>query len=153
MYTRILVPVDGSPTAQRGLEEAIGLAASSKARLVALHVVNDVALLLDGAGMSDTSRWHDANLKRGQELVDAAAKAAAQKGVECDPVVLDAKADATADAICGEAVRRECDLIVMGTHGRRGLRRLTLGSDAELVVRATPVPVLLVRHEDSQATT
>jgi nucleotide-binding universal stress UspA family protein len=53
-----------------------------------------------------------------------------------------------ADAILEQVRLSDCKLIVMGTHGRRGMRRLAMGSDAELVLRASPVPVLLVRRED-----
>lgn len=151
MFEKILVPIDGSETSNRGFEQAVDLASALKARLVVLHVVNDLALLLDSAGQADTVGEHDANMRAGKELVAAAGKAAAAKGVECDRAVLDARSEATADVICREAESRQCHLIVMGTHGRRGWKRLTLGSNADLVVRQASMPVMLVRHAGSAA--
>ena len=70
---------------------------------------------------------------------------------ETESVVHESTGGSVADAIVSEAARLDCDLIVLGTHGRRGLRRLTLGSDAELVVRHSPVPVMLVRSDETTA--
>jgi nucleotide-binding universal stress UspA family protein len=70
---------------------------------------------------------------------------AADAGVECESVVVDGGVSPVCDTIVEQAASRHCDLIAMGTHGRRGLRRLTLGSDAELVVRHAGVPVLLAK--------
>jgi nucleotide-binding universal stress UspA family protein len=66
-------------------------------------------------------------------------------GLECETVVLDATSGSVAPVIVEQIAQHRCDLVVMGTHGRRGMKRLALGSDAELVVRHAPVPVLLVK--------
>lgn len=149
MYQHILVPIDGSPTAERGLREAMGLAAEQKARLRVLTVVDTLTL-----GMVEMSSVLDvqgvlADLRRQAEhrLSDAEARAR-EAGVKVATVLREVKGGSVADAIVAEAREHACDLIVMGTHGRRGMRRLTLGSDAELVLRASPAPVLLVRHEE-----
>jgi nucleotide-binding universal stress UspA family protein len=149
MYQHILVPIDGSATAERGLREAIGIAAEQKARLRVLTVVDTLTL-----GMVEMSSVLDvqgvlADLRRQgeQRLADAEARAR-EAGVKVTTVLREVKGGGVADAIVAETREHACDLVVMGTHGRRGMRRLTLGSDAELVLRTSPVPVLLVRHEE-----
>ena len=85
----------------------------------------------------------------GRTLLGKAVGSAAAQHVEAEGVLRELAAGQVADVIVEEATAQGCDLIVMGTHGRRGLRRLTLGSDAELVVRHSPVPVLLLRQGDA----
>jgi nucleotide-binding universal stress UspA family protein len=144
MYHRILVPTDGSDTAERGLAEAIALAQGTDATLVLLHVVRETTLVMDGMSMAYYNDVIDLLLKAGSEMVDKAARRVAEAGLACETTVVDAHAGAAWETIVDEAAKSRCDLIVMGTHGRRGLKRLTLGSDAELVVRHAPVPVMLV---------
>lgn len=151
MYKRILVPLDGSATAERGVREAIALAADQRATLLLLHVVDNFPMLVEAA----PARSYDDSLARlrrqGEELVGQAQRAAAELGVKADILVRDIAQETVADAIIDEARHGSCDLIVMGTHGRRGISRLTMGSQAELVVRMSPVPVLLVRQQESAA--
>jgi len=145
MYSRILVPVDGSAPAECGLREAIRIAQASGASLVVLNIVNDFPILMDPAAMSDYDNLLEALRRRGEEIAGQAAQAARDAGLACEGVVLDAASGSVANLIVDQVVERRCDLVVMGTHGRRGLRRLALGSDAELVVRHCPVPVLLLK--------
>ena len=145
MYKTILVPVDGGPTAARGLREALGLASEQKARLVLLNVVDDYPILAEMAPAVNYEEGRRRLLARGEEVLRDAGKLAAEAGVPCDGVLREVTAERTADAIVEEAAKRGADLIVMGTHGRRGFSRVALGSDAELVLRESPVPVLLVR--------
>jgi nucleotide-binding universal stress UspA family protein len=148
MYQHILVPIDGSATAERGLREAICLAAGQKARLRLLTVVDTlVSRTVQLSPLFDTPALLTAMRQEAQALLDAAQARAREAGVPAETVLREDRGSSPADAILDEAARHACDLIVMGTHGRRGLNRLTLGSDAELVLRASPVPVLLVRHE------
>ncbi|HEY9026977.1 MAG TPA: universal stress protein, partial [Burkholderiaceae bacterium] len=91
----------------------------------------------------------DALAVAGRATVNEAAKQAEQAGVKFETLVVDVGVTPVSDAIVEQVGRQRCDLIVMGTHGRRGLKRLTLGSDAELVVRHAPVPVLLVKAPDA----
>ncbi|HEX7689322.1 MAG TPA: universal stress protein [Burkholderiaceae bacterium] len=151
MYSRILVPVDGSVPSRCGLREALGLAADGRATVVLLHVAAEPALLMGAAGYVNYGELSDMLRRAGQEIVDDAAREAAKAGVPCETQVVDAGAGAVSDAIVDQASRQRCQLIVMGTHGRRGVRRLTLGSDAELVVRHAPVPVLLVKAPEGTA--
>jgi nucleotide-binding universal stress UspA family protein len=149
MYQRILVPLDGSETARRGLKEAIGLAIEQKSTLHLLHVINDFPMLValtSTAGLeaaADKARLAgDAILAQAQAEVDAS-------HVPCERALREVIEGRAADIIVREAKEARCDLIVMGTHGRGGVRRLALGSDADLVVRHSPVPILLVRHPDT----
>ena len=145
MYSRILVPIDGSDPAECGLREAIRIAAETQATLVVLNVVNEFPILMDPVALADYSKLLDAITRAGEEIVAKAARLVTEAGVACETVVVDASTSASSTVIVEQAQTCRCDLIVMGTHGRRGLKRLTLGSDAELVVRHAPMPVLLVK--------
>lgn len=144
-YRRILVAVDGSPAAARGLSEAIRLAKAQGAQLLVLHVVNEFYAYTDmeGAGLAADL---PAMLRAGGKRILAKAEAAARKhNLRPKLLMRETLGGPAADPILREAKRQRADLIVLGTHGRRGVRRLVMGSDAEQVVRAAPVPVLLVR--------
>ena len=145
MYRKILVPIDSSHTAALGLREAIRLAKDQQAALRIVHVVDRTAIIgVAEAGMNP--RPVLAKLARsGRAVLDAARHSAKQLGVEADIVLREPLTKRVADEVLSEAKRWRADLIVMGTHGRRGLRRLVLGSDAEHIVRMAAVPVLLVR--------
>ncbi|HMO48444.1 MAG TPA: universal stress protein [Rubrivivax sp.] len=151
MYSRILVPIDGSATAQRGLDEAIALAKRLGSSLQLLNVVDARMLIGDVAIYAPSDQLlHDWRAAGDKLLADAAAQARAQ-GVAADGKVRSDPGLRVCDLILSEARDSGAGLIVMGTHGRRGLSRLTLGSDAELVLRESPVPVLLVRAQDAAA--
>jgi nucleotide-binding universal stress UspA family protein len=145
MYSRILVPIDGSPTAQRGLTEALALAKRLDAALVLLHVVDAYPMMIEMATSTTWDRISEGLRQMGRTALEAAHAAATKQGVPCESVLEDVAAARVADVIVEQAKSRHCDLIVMGTHGRRGAGRALLGSDAELVLRLSPVPVLLVR--------
>ena len=145
MYRRILVPIDGSRASALGLREAIRLAKDQGAALRAVHVVDKMAIIgVIESGMSP--RPVLAKLARsGRAVLDAARRSAKKLGVEADTVLHEPVTKRVADAVLREAKTWRADLIVMGTHGRRGVRRMVLGSDAEQIVRLAEVPVLLVR--------
>ena len=147
MYTRILVPVDGSATALLGLKHAIGLAADSHAKMRLLNVIDESILIpaVYAYPSGDTGDLIDSLRVSGKKALTAAAARAAKRGVEAERAQLESHLQPVSDAILAEAREWRADLIVMGTHGRRGLNRLILGSDAERVLRESPVPVLLVR--------
>jgi len=152
MYRKILVPLDGSATATAGLREAIGLAATLKARLFLLNVVLDVPVLEELSAAIVPQEVHSRLSQLGRDVLEKAQREAVGRQVEAETLLHDTANGSVAESILAEVARQGCDLIVMGTHGRRGIRRLTLGSDAEMVVRHSPVPVLLVRHEDKSGT-
>lgn len=144
-YRRILVAVDGSPTSMKGLREAIRLAKDGRAQLLLLHVVNEFYAFASLDGFAPGVDLVPA-LREGGQRVLAKAKAAAEKeGIRAKTLLRETLGGPAADSIVRDARRQRADLIVLGTHGRRGLRRMVLGSDAEAVVRSSPVPVLLVR--------
>lgn len=149
MYQRILVPVDGSPTSRRGLAEAIRLAKLTQARLRLLHVVDALSFSLSASGFGTASGDVFGMLRESGQAILTGAKAEVDKaGVPVDTVLYDTLEGRVCDQVVDEAIRWDADLIVLGTHGRRGVGRLVLGSDAEQVVRVSPVPVLLVRGTD-----
>lgn len=152
MYRKILVPVDGSEISARGLKEAIKLAISQHSQIRLLHIAND--RIVD-SGYGDSScggQVIECARENGQKVLSGAVTLARQHGLEAETVLVESIGGPAATMIVTEAREWPADLIVMGTHGRRGLRRLAMGSDAESVVRDTQLPVLLV-HGASRETT
>ena len=152
MYAKILVPLDGSATAKRGLREAIRLASElkTKSKLHLVHVIDGFPMLVEmSAAVSFESSMQVLRGYARQMLAEAKALAAAAD-IESETSVREVTRARIADALIAEATESGCDLIVMGTHGRRGFSRVALGSDADMVVRSSTIPVLLVRHPDSE---
>lgn len=146
MFKRILVAVDDSKTAQKALDEAIKLAKQWQAQLRIVHVVDMVTLSWPEAGY-DASEVYESFRKAGREVIAKAEKAASAAHVtaETKMLELDKLAQHVADTITAEADAWPADLIVIGSHGRRGVRRMLLGSVAEGVARIASKPVLLIR--------
>ncbi len=155
MYERILVPVDGSPTSNLGLGEAIKLAKLAKlagSRLKLIHVVDELSYVsgLDGYAGYSVDLFQMLR-EGGQKILDSAKARAQASGLDLEVVMFDNFAGRVSDLVVGEAVKWRADLIVLDTHGRRGVKRFVLGSDAEQIVRAASVPVFLVRGDESVA--
>ena len=147
MYQRILVPVDGSAASLLGLQEAIRLAKDQKAALRLLHVVHDF-LVAGGHGAAAYSTMLRQDLRdKGEKILDQAAAVVRAQGMQAETRMVETPGGSVGEMIVEHAKEWSADLLVLGTHGRRGIRRLVLGSDAEFVVRTTPVPVLLVREQ------
>jgi len=149
MYKRILVPIDGSPTAEAGLKEAIRMAQLMQASLRMIHVVDELSFALT----VDAYRYHagellDLTRKNGAKLLETAVNTARAAGVEADSVLYENLDRTVHQRVMDEADDWKADLIVLGTHGRRGVRRAVLGSSAETIMRGAAVPVLLVRAPD-----
>lgn len=144
MYRRIFVPIDGSATAQKGFEEAVKLAKTSGAVIKVVHVINQFVDSSFGPAIYNDSMVADLRAT-GARILEEAATYAGRQGVPVETGLVEATTVRVASIIIDEVNRWDADLISMGTHGRRGLSRLALGSDAELVLRSTPVPILLVR--------
>lgn len=145
MYRRILVPVDGSDTAKKGLEEAISLAEALESELRIIHIVDDSVLALNPeAGVAAAPLVEDF-AESGRQILEEARVLASARGTVAGIVLHENFTGRVADCIIDEANKWRAELIVMGTHGRRGIRHAVLGSDAEAVVHAACVPVLLVR--------
>ena len=146
MYQRILVPIDGSTTSNKGLDEAIKLARLTGARLRLLHVVDTLSF---ASGFEPYTVYAGDVIPRmkeaGQRILDEGQRQVTEQGVEVDALLFDSLANRVSDTVIEQAAAWNADLIVIGTHGRRGVGRLLLGSDAEQIARMAPVPVLLVR--------
>jgi nucleotide-binding universal stress UspA family protein len=143
MYQRILVPVDGSATSNCGIDEAIRLAKMAGGRLRLVHVVDGLVLStgLELASCDVIGILTEA----GAETLSAAKAKVEASGIAVDTFLSEAFNERVCDVVVAQARQWNADLIVIGTHGRRGVGRLLIGSDAEQIVRAAPVPVLVVR--------
>jgi nucleotide-binding universal stress UspA family protein len=148
MYQRILVPTDGSAGSERVLEHAIGLASVHDATVHALYVINSGSF----AGLPMETSWEglDDMLRADAEAaMDEVCAIAAESNVPVETAIVEGT---PSREIVRFAEREDCDLVVMGTHGRGGIDRLLLGSVAEKVVRASEVPVLTVRVDGGDET-
>jgi nucleotide-binding universal stress UspA family protein len=140
MYKKILVAIDGSHCSDRALEEAIGIAGACSAELEIVHVIDSGYELAEvRAGL----------VKRGQELLAAAQAKAEARNLRCHVVMFD---DIVALGDIANQIQQvvedgHAQLVVIGTHGRRGVTRLLMGSVAEALVRQCKVPVMLVRAQ------
>lgn len=145
MYQHILVAVDGSDTSNLALEHAVKLALDQHAKLRIAHVVD--LLNWDGAFLVDINQLQETFRQSGRKILEKAQDTSREAGMEAEPRLLEIETPGyrTADLIEEEARSWSADLIVVGTHGRRGLHRLFLGSVAEGIVRGATVPVLLIR--------
>jgi len=158
MFKQVLVAIDGSPTSTRGLKAAIGLASDQRAALTVLHVIDNVASVAYVGDMgyipADYVDTMLADLRAGGRKLLAKAEALAREnGVTAKTLLVESKGQAISDVIVREARKARADVVVLGTHGRRGLRRVLMGSDAEAVLRESRVPVLLVRAPERAAAT
>lgn len=150
MYRKILVPVDGSATSLSGLREAmkIGKILGSEIRL--FHLVDELVLDYSlGAGVYG-SNLMEALREGGKKILDEATAAVRREGIKVSSALLESIGGSACQFIVAHAKEWGADLIVMGTHGRRGLARLAMGSDAEGVLREATLPVLLVHHVRKQ---
>ena len=145
MYRRILVPLDGSRTSQLGLGEAVKVAKSQGSTLRLLHVVDDLALIRTPEIAYDLGDLIKVLTEEGKKILEKGAAHARKHGVKVQTSLVETYGGRAAEAIIDEAKKWHASLIVLGTHGRRGMKRMLMGSDAEEVLRMTPVPVLMVR--------
>jgi nucleotide-binding universal stress UspA family protein len=147
MYQRILVATDGSSLSKKAVRSSIELAGATGAELVALNVVPrypvsyfEGALAISSEQVARTEKlWSD----KGQALVDKVAAEAQAAGVKAKAVV--ARSDMVAEAIMSAAKKHKCDLVVMASHGRKGIKRVLLGSETQQVLTHSSVPVLVLR--------
>ena len=150
-YKRILVPVDGSPTSAKGMKAAIRLARENRGKLLLLHVVEEYSAFVAPEMGASIGPILDSLRAAGQRTLARVARAATKAGARPQAVLVENFGSRVSVTIVQQAKRLRADLIVMGTHGRRGINRALLGSDAESVVRYSPVPVLLVPAKGRRA--
>jgi nucleotide-binding universal stress UspA family protein len=151
MYEKILVAVDGSATSLRGLDEAIKVAKSTRGRLLLVHVVDELVIATDYVPTVYSAPIFEALRDSGAKILAQAATVVRRADLSCEQKLVETLSGRVADEIVKQAGEWRADLIVMGTHGRRGLKRLALGSDAEMVLRLSAVPVLLIREQAAAA--
>ena len=142
MYKHILCAIDGSDTAKRGLAEAIHLAKDFCATLRILHVIDNALLFGSGEVIGE---FFEYMRNAGRKILKEAKQDAHDKSVTAETIMDEIRSGRAADAIVEQAKAWPADLIVLGTHGRRGVRHMLLGSDAETVLKMSPVPVLVIK--------
>ena len=145
MYKHLLIATDGSDLAQRAVEQGLALAKALEAKATAVFVTESWVTKVPGE-MGMTFPIHDYEqgcAESAKTILGAVAKLAEKHGVVCETKHV--RDQFPADGIISAAKSVECDLIVMASHGRRGLSRLLLGSQANQVVTHSSVPVLIVR--------
>lgn len=146
MYRRILVPVDGSNTSDAALREAIKFVSDRNAELRIIHVIEDVVPMWD-VELLNINEIREALRQTGGRILAKAEAVARAAGIKAETRLIEATPPGAriASTIAAEAKAWPADLIVIGTHGRRGMDHLLMGSVAEGVVRISSVPVLLIR--------
>jgi nucleotide-binding universal stress UspA family protein len=146
MFTNILVPTDGSEHSQHAVRAGAELAKLHQARLTVIHVIPDYHLLIAYEGAFDPvteERIEEEARERAERYLEFVRRTAEAAGVPCDTVC--ETSDHPYDAILKTADARRCDLILMTSHGRKGLAAVLLGSETRKVLTHTRVPVLVVR--------
>lgn len=148
MYSQILVPVDGSQTALQALRQAAGLAKAFGARVFLVHVIDPYPFLGAGADFAlGQADYLSAATSNANQALTAAAEIVNAQGIVSESAIVD---DHSADdGILSTAKTCGADLIVMGSHGRRGLEKLLLGSVTQRVLQEARVPVLVVRGSEA----
>jgi len=146
MFKNILIPTDGSELSQRAVQMAIALAKVHRARITGIHVIPDYHLLIAYEGAFDPvteERIEEEAKVRAENYLAFVRKCAQDEGVPCD--TLCETSDHPYDAILKAANSRQCDLIVMTSHGRKGIAAVLLGSETRKVLTHSTIPVLIVR--------
>ncbi len=147
MYRRILVATDGSALSKKAVQSAIDLASSLDANLTVLNVVPRYPISYYEGGMvvliEDVARteklWND----KAKNMVNAVQDTAQSKGVKAKGIVM--QSNEVAESIIAAAKKHKCDLVVMASHGRKGIKRILMGSETLHVLTHSTLPVLVLR--------
>ena len=145
MYKRIVVPVDGSETAQKALATALQMARESSGCVHLVHVVEGLTPMTADPYGAYSGDVIEVMRQNGRKILDDALALARSEGVQADTQLFDNFGERLAEVVADSATRFNADLMVVGTHGRRGLGRVLMGSGAEQIIRLSPVPVLVLR--------
>ena len=147
MFKHILLPTDGSKLSTKAVKRGIDIAKKGRGRITALHVLPEFKLMVDdGITMISPAlktRFDDEGRARAQKMLDEIARQARTRGVRCATRCV--SGDSPYQEIIKVARKEKCDLILMASHGRRGISSLLLGSETSKVLLHTKVPVLVVR--------
>lgn len=145
MFKHLLLPTDGSPSSEDAIEEAIGFAKGAQARVTGLYVMPEFHVLTYRVeAVEDTKAEFAADCRaHAKQYLDVIQRAADKAGVTCRTV--SSSSDHPYEAIIEAAEKDACDLIVMASHGRSGLRALLLGSETLKVLTHSKIPVLVLR--------
>ena len=149
MYQKILVPIDSSEASFRALDEACTLGRALDVILYVIHVVDLAQVGLAGVNVTENLALRQSISASSSAILAQAEEIVAQRGVAFEGKVLENKGEKIPDLLVREARESHCQLIIMGTHGFSGVKRLLLGSVAEGVVRQSTIPVMLVRQLES----
>jgi len=146
MYKSVLIPVDGSDVSNHAVDEGLKLASQLGSRVTVLHVIDIALFTIPDAesGVTNFEVIQQGLTNQGKRLLEEIGARAKAAGVEAETVMAEGDVH---DEITKAAVDKKADLIIMGTHGRRGINRLILGSVAESVARRAHCAVLLIRPE------
>ncbi|NQW82258.1 MAG: universal stress protein [Polaromonas sp.] len=150
MYQRILIPVDGSETATKAMVTALQLARDSGGQVHLVHVVEGMTPLAADPYGAYSGEVIEIMRQSGSKILEDALEVAKAAGVTADTELFDNFGERLAEVVADAAIRFNADLIVVGTHGRRGLGRMMLGSGAEQIIRLAPVPVLVIRQKEKK---
>lgn len=148
MYKHILLPTDGSKLAGKAVKQGIMLAKGIKAKVTTLNVTPEFQMVVDEGFVLPNAyalkkRFDEETTRHAKKIVDAVKASARSAGVRCDAVTV--SSSRPYEAIMRQAKKAKCDLIVMASHGRRGLKGLLLGSETSKVLTHSKIPVLVVR--------
>lgn len=144
MFKRILVPIDGSATSGKALTAALQLARDSGGRVRVTHSLDELAYL---SGFEYSGDLIKIAREKAAKMLDDAMDIAKAAGVPADQQLVEQPGQRLGQTVSDAALAWEADLVVVGTHGRRGIDRVLMGSGAEQVIRMAPVPVLVVRAD------
>ncbi|ACC70325.1 universal stress protein [Paraburkholderia phymatum] len=147
MYDRILVALDDSASAEMALREAVRLAKQSRGVVYALSVVDRGRWPGEVSARLEFERELPAAPNVATRMFDVATELFQESGVTGKTRAIDAYGESVSEVVARAAEECDADIIVIGTHGRRGAQRFLLGSVAESLVRSTQRPVLLLRHD------
>jgi nucleotide-binding universal stress UspA family protein len=150
MYQRILIPVDGSETATKAVITALQLARDSGGQVHLVHVVEGMTPLAADPYGAYSGEVIEIMRQSGSKILEDALGVAKAAGITADTELFDNFGERLAEVVADAAIRFNADLIVVGTHGRRGLGRMMLGSGAEQIIRLAPVPVLVIRQKEKK---
>jgi nucleotide-binding universal stress UspA family protein len=149
MFKHILLPTDGSKLSDQGVKQTIKMAKALGEKITAVHVMNNYHVVLQDEGflMPDVpvlrKRLEEIRSRQVREILGSVKEAADKVGVRCDTVV--AIGDMPYEMIIKQAKKSKCDLIMMASHGRRGIKGILLGSETAKVLTHSKIPVLVLR--------